>query len=88
MSASKVSATVLPCARDPFLKTGVSPPGPGASVGAAEAAEAAAVAEVREVAVGAGWAARADWWGAAAQAVRAAPRTQAAVTRRTRVITV
>jgi hypothetical protein len=85
MSASKVSATVLPCARDPFLKTGVSPPGPGASVGGAEAA---AVGEVREVAVGAGWAARADWWGAAAQAVRAAPRTQAAVTRRTRVITV
>src|SRR4051812_16159050 len=75
MSASKVSATVLPWVRDPFLKTGVRPPGPGARVGGAEGAVV--------VAEGAG-----RTCGVAAQAVRAALRTHAAVIRRTRMITV
>jgi hypothetical protein len=76
MSASKVSATVLPWVRDPFLKTGVRPPGPGARVGGAEGTVV--------VAEGAGR----TGCGVAAQAVRAALRTHAAVIRRTRVIAV
>lgn len=77
MSASKVSATVFPSARGPFLKTGVRPAGPGASVGGRDTAAVGAL--------GAGRLA----WGAegAPQAVSAAPSAQAAATRRTRMVT-
>ncbi len=93
MSASKVRATSLPSfaasVRGPCSKTGVRPAGPGASVGGPEGAGFEAVADGEDGADGADGAGRgACGVSAVPQAVRAAPRTQSAVARRTRVITV